>query len=161
MPRWLDREFVWVQNPTSSPSPPNRKPPPQPNSMRLRWSRATPRSEEHTSELQSRSDLVCRLLLEKKKTHRERQHEHADGRGRRQHLERVQRDAGHGARPARAQQVHVVAAGDERREKPGGGALDAAVEDEGPRDDQELQRPLPARARSTSGKSAARAAAKL
>src|SRR5206468_10317267 len=28
---------------------------------------ATARSEEHTSELQSRSDLVCRLLLEKKK----------------------------------------------------------------------------------------------
>src|SRR2546428_6566354 len=28
------------------------------------------RSEEHTSELQSRSDLVCRLLLEKKKTNR-------------------------------------------------------------------------------------------
>src|SRR5206468_5006758 len=28
------------------------------------------RSEEHTSELQSRSDLVCRLLLEKKKTQR-------------------------------------------------------------------------------------------
>src|SRR5206468_4595447 len=27
----------------------------------------TMRSEEHTSELQSRSDLVCRLLLEKKK----------------------------------------------------------------------------------------------
>ena len=27
------------------------------------------RSEEHTSELQSRSDLVCRLLLEKKKGH--------------------------------------------------------------------------------------------
>src|SRR3989440_1229812 len=26
------------------------------------------RSEEHTSELQSRSDLVCRLLLEKKRT---------------------------------------------------------------------------------------------
>src|SRR5438105_12103648 len=26
-----------------------------------------PRSEEHTSELQSRVDLVCRLLLEKKK----------------------------------------------------------------------------------------------
>src|SRR2546421_6485483 len=39
------------------------------------WQAATPaitaavvtRSEEHTSELQSRSDLVCRLLLEKKK----------------------------------------------------------------------------------------------
>src|SRR2546428_4076404 len=27
---------------------------------------SSPRSEEHTSELQSRSDLVCRLLLEKK-----------------------------------------------------------------------------------------------
>src|SRR5260221_4830836 len=30
-------------------------------------SRAASRSEEHTSELQSHSDLVCRLLLEKKK----------------------------------------------------------------------------------------------
>src|SRR5260221_10757023 len=29
--------------------------------------RALDRSEEHTSELQSHSDLVCRLLLEKKK----------------------------------------------------------------------------------------------
>src|SRR2546430_13708635 len=29
--------------------------------------RATNRSEEHTSELQSQSNLVCRLLLEKKK----------------------------------------------------------------------------------------------
>src|SRR2546430_11747605 len=29
---------------------------------------ATVRSEEHTSELQSQSNLVCRLLLEKKKT---------------------------------------------------------------------------------------------
>src|SRR2546430_4534573 len=28
---------------------------------------APPRSEEHTSELQSQSNLVCRLLLEKKK----------------------------------------------------------------------------------------------
>src|SRR5206468_12537946 len=28
------------------------------------------RSEEHTSELQSRSDLVCRLLLEKKNTYK-------------------------------------------------------------------------------------------
>src|SRR2546428_8269961 len=32
-----------------------------------RRGRASRRSEEHTSELQSRSDLVCRLLLEKKK----------------------------------------------------------------------------------------------
>src|SRR5256886_3132655 len=31
---------------------------------------STARSEEHTSELQSQSNLVCRLLLEKKKTQR-------------------------------------------------------------------------------------------
>src|SRR5690349_23141200 len=31
------------------------------------------RSEEHTSELQSRRDLVCRLLLEKKKKKKEKQ----------------------------------------------------------------------------------------
>src|SRR2546428_9572257 len=34
------------------------------------------RSEEHTSELQSRSDLVCRLLLEKKKTYHPRARAH-------------------------------------------------------------------------------------
>src|SRR2546430_7686052 len=33
----------------------------------LRRRRARTRSEEHTSELQSQSNLVCRLLLEKKK----------------------------------------------------------------------------------------------
>src|SRR2546430_5370227 len=33
-----------------------------------RRSSAPQRSEEHTSELQSQSNLVCRLLLEKKKT---------------------------------------------------------------------------------------------
>src|SRR5206468_10985598 len=39
-------------------------------SASMEHERQTPvrRSEEHTSELQSRSDLVCRLLLEKKKT---------------------------------------------------------------------------------------------
>src|SRR5690349_24627915 len=37
---------------------------PRPRQRRLE---ALPRSEEHTSELQSRRDLVCRLLLEKKK----------------------------------------------------------------------------------------------
>src|SRR2546430_4353206 len=31
------------------------------------WLEIFPRSEEHTSELQSQSNLVCRLLLEKKK----------------------------------------------------------------------------------------------
>src|SRR3712207_8736354 len=35
----------------------------------LRRIPAHARSEEHTSELQSRQYLVCRLLLEKKKTH--------------------------------------------------------------------------------------------
>src|SRR2546430_7400101 len=37
--------------------------------VRLRQGHApnAPRSEEHTSELQSQSNLVCRLLLEKKK----------------------------------------------------------------------------------------------
>src|SRR5690349_23146788 len=35
--------------------------------LRRRRHRSRPRSEEHTSELQSRRDLVCRLLLEKKK----------------------------------------------------------------------------------------------
>src|SRR2546422_5905024 len=34
-------------------------------------SRRAQRSEEHTSELQSRLHLVCRLLLEKKKTKRQ------------------------------------------------------------------------------------------
>src|SRR2546427_8766907 len=33
---------------------------------------ADARSEEHTSELQSQSNLVCRLLLEKKKTNEQR-----------------------------------------------------------------------------------------
>src|SRR2546421_7016189 len=35
------------------------------------------RSEEHTSELQSRSDLVCRLLLEKKKQSRPSRSSHS------------------------------------------------------------------------------------
>src|SRR5256885_3308508 len=115
MPRSFDRELVCCQNPTSKPRPPKRTPPPTPNSIRFRWSRATPprtanrpsrcspptcttlprpvfntsapsvvlptvyarlamydtgsfvlvetRSEEHTSELQSPCNLVCRLLL--------------------------------------------------------------------------------------------------
>src|SRR2546430_12927134 len=36
---------------------------------------ARPRSEEHTSELQSQSNLVCRLLLEKKKKKHTYQHQ--------------------------------------------------------------------------------------
>src|SRR5215471_21518027 len=38
---------------------------------------ASPRSEEHTSELQSRRDLVCRLLLEKKNKNK---HQHTSRR---------------------------------------------------------------------------------
>src|SRR5438874_8286247 len=36
----------------------------------VRYRKADLRSEEHTSELQSRRDLVCRLLLEKKKNNK-------------------------------------------------------------------------------------------
>src|SRR2546430_6851765 len=47
--------FVWVE-------------PPGPESVSERSPKfTTHRSEEHTSELQSQSNLVCRLLLEKKK----------------------------------------------------------------------------------------------
>src|SRR5258708_15623262 len=38
--------------------------------LRLANQRRTPRSEEHTSELQSPDHLVCRLLLEKKKNNK-------------------------------------------------------------------------------------------
>src|SRR5476651_2912701 len=40
-----------------------------PSKSNIRW----PRSEEHTSELQSRQYLVCRLLLEKKKKKNKKQ----------------------------------------------------------------------------------------
>src|SRR5688572_32008729 len=42
----------------------------------LRRLRRPPRSEEHTSELQSQSNLVCRLLLEKKK--KKKKHNNTD-----------------------------------------------------------------------------------
>src|SRR5687768_17906824 len=47
-------------SPPATASPPSRSWPP-------RGGEAVARSEEHTSELQSRLHLVCRLLLEKKK----------------------------------------------------------------------------------------------
>src|SRR3712207_7789172 len=61
---------------SSSAAPPNPRPPDSSVSASLRSSvtpsslteeSRSPRSEEHTSELQSRQYLVCRLLLEKKK----------------------------------------------------------------------------------------------
>src|SRR5438132_10399347 len=41
-----------------------------PKSLKISPKIGTTRSEEHTSELQSHSDLVCRLLLEKKKNNK-------------------------------------------------------------------------------------------
>src|SRR5438874_12735842 len=55
---------------TSTPSRKKRK------STSPPWNGKSSRSEEHTSELQSRRDLVCRLLLEKKK--KSRQHRHSE-----------------------------------------------------------------------------------
>src|SRR5206468_11218972 len=49
-----------VAIPSRSSSPPSLE-------VACRSSASGTRSEEHTSELQSRSDLVCRILLEKKK----------------------------------------------------------------------------------------------
>src|SRR2546427_4968450 len=50
------------------PSPPPSSPHPGAFRMpRMRCAILALRSEEHTSELQSQSNLVCRLLLEKKK----------------------------------------------------------------------------------------------
>src|SRR5438132_10843988 len=66
--------------------PAQTPPPPVPSNLQfgehdLGWLRGTAwiqfsavRSEEHTSELQSHSDLVCRLLLEKKKKHNDEKH---------------------------------------------------------------------------------------
>src|SRR5947207_11447213 len=54
------------------------------------------RSEEHTSELQSHSELVCRLLLEKKKTERLRAR-----------LAALKTDAG--ARPTRVSPTNLTA----------------------------------------------------
>src|SRR5215204_7514846 len=54
-----------------------RRPAPGAATPRARAPRTGPdvlRSEEHTSELQSHSDLVCRLLLEKKKKRNKKNH---------------------------------------------------------------------------------------
>src|SRR5258705_10641842 len=52
--------------PISPPRPPGRRGPG--DAGRVALGDAAPRSEEHTSELQSLRHLVCRLLLEKKKS---------------------------------------------------------------------------------------------
>src|SRR5438067_9449140 len=56
-----------VQPATSTVGSPAAKPILQPCLPSAPTTSAPSRSEEHTSELQSRFDLVCRLLLEKKK----------------------------------------------------------------------------------------------
>src|SRR5438045_6653295 len=53
---------VWPEQPVASPGKEKGR------------AGARPRSEEHTSELQSLRHLVCRLLLEKKKTRHGRAH---------------------------------------------------------------------------------------
>src|SRR3989442_11341913 len=64
---------------------------PSSESCQRTWERGTrsSRSEEHTSELQSRPHLVCRLLLEKKKYHEHRvlPHSYLQTDIRRQHQE--------------------------------------------------------------------------
>src|SRR5690349_23446111 len=63
----------WPSPCTSWPARTSRGPPRRPTwsaaprPLPTRSTSPPPRSEEHTSELQSRRDLVCRLLLEKKK----------------------------------------------------------------------------------------------
>src|SRR5438094_8386654 len=60
--------------PSAGPSPTVSGPPASAAALRKAQPRKpgdrTPRAEEHTSELQSPYELVCRLLLEKKKTHK-------------------------------------------------------------------------------------------
>src|SRR3712207_7142321 len=64
------KESHWRSRPPrKSPRPASRPASRRRASSPASWSSAasSPRSEEHTSELQSRQYLVCRLLLEKKK----------------------------------------------------------------------------------------------
>src|SRR5207249_6867242 len=49
------------------------------------------RSEEHTSELQSRFDLVCRLLLEKKKKKKQKKKKNKQTKKTKQHTIYIQR----------------------------------------------------------------------
>src|SRR5437868_10363625 len=72
----LFRSHPPIDSPCRTPCRIARTPLDRPPTRRTRHSQAAwstarqsrSRSEEHTSELQSRFDLVCRLLLEKKKT---------------------------------------------------------------------------------------------
>src|SRR2546422_5474224 len=61
--RTTSRTSWWTRKITPTPDPTT------PGCGRAAWGARPTRSEEHTSELQSRLHLVCRLLLEKKKKH--------------------------------------------------------------------------------------------
>src|SRR3712207_7577413 len=62
---FVNRERETITDPTPAVTPPGGGAG-RPHARRLRRNRLPTRSEEHTSELQSRQYLVCRLLLEKK-----------------------------------------------------------------------------------------------
>src|SRR2546426_7961781 len=64
----------WIGRPATSPQFPKLEPT-SPDRMRVEVAYRR-RSEEHTSELQSPCNLVCRLLLEKKKKIKSKQRSH-------------------------------------------------------------------------------------
>src|SRR5260221_10301815 len=71
LPIWVTPSTIvdcWFAPPTSRVSTT------RPSSTMPSLSLTRGRSEEHTSELQSHSDLVCRLLLEKKKKNKTNRH---------------------------------------------------------------------------------------
>src|SRR5437660_2875544 len=65
--RELLSEAALLSPGNDDPGSPGKEGPVQDDRLRLIFTCCHPRSEEHTSELQSRGHLVCRLLLEKKK----------------------------------------------------------------------------------------------
>src|SRR6266496_5033821 len=65
--QWDDRSIVCVTNTHRDPANPLRRHERLSALHAFEYGAQAARSEEHTSELQSRRDLVCRLLLEKKK----------------------------------------------------------------------------------------------
>src|SRR3712207_6908395 len=65
----LSREDLLAVAPPPGLTPLNPGPPPVDPTAPMILPQPPERSEEHTSELQSRQYLVCRLLLEKKKHH--------------------------------------------------------------------------------------------
>src|SRR3712207_7622666 len=66
-PRSCPRAWPPSRSTRGSSTPPCSAPASARERAAIRRPRGGPRSEEHTSELQSRQYLVCRLLLEKKK----------------------------------------------------------------------------------------------